>query len=41
MARVQLVLSSLTLNNLHYIVLGLWKAARLAQVKGKSEMLVL
>jgi hypothetical protein len=28
--------SNLTLNNLHYIVLGLWKAARPAQVKEKK-----
>ena len=32
---------SLTLNNLHYIVLSLRKAARPAQVKEKREILVL
>jgi hypothetical protein len=29
------------LNNLHYIVLALWKAARPAQLKEKNEILVL
>ena len=32
--------SSLTLNNLHYILSDVWKAARSAQVKEKIEFLV-
>ena len=32
---------SLTLNNLHYIVSDLWKAARPAQVTEKREILIL
>jgi hypothetical protein len=38
---ILLQVDSLTLNNLHYIVLALWKAARSAQVKEKIEILVL
>jgi hypothetical protein len=36
-----LQVSSLTLNNLHYIVSDLWKAARPAQVTEKREILIL
>ena len=36
-----LEVNSLTLHNLHYIVLALCKAARPAQIKEKSEILVL
>ena len=36
-----LQINSLTLTNLHYIVLALWKTARPAQVKEKIEILVL
>jgi len=36
-----LEVNSLTLHNLHYIVLALWKAARPAQIKEKIEILVL
>ena len=35
-----LEVNSLTLHNLHYIVLALCKAARSAQIKGKIEILV-
>jgi hypothetical protein len=38
---ILLQVKSLTLNNLHYIVLALWKTARPAQVKEKIEILVL
>ena len=34
-----LQISSLTLNNLHYILSDLWKAARSAQVEEKSKFL--
>jgi hypothetical protein len=34
---ILLQISSLTFNNLHYIVLGLWKVARPAQVKEKNR----
>ncbi len=37
---ILLQVSSLTLNNLHYIVLALCKAAKTAQVKEKIEILV-
>jgi hypothetical protein len=37
---ILLQVNSLTLNNLHYILLGLWKAAKPAQVKEKREILV-
>ena len=36
-----LEVNSLTLHNLHYIVLALCKAARPAQIKEKNEILVL
>ena len=36
-----LEVNSLTLHNLHYILLALWKAARPAQIKEKIEILVL
>ena len=36
-----LEVNSLTLHNLHYIVLGLCKAARPAQIKKRIEILVL
>ena len=36
-----LEVNSLTLHNLHYIVLALCKAARPAQIKEKIEILVL
>jgi hypothetical protein len=36
-----LQVNSLTLNNLHYIVLALCKAAKTAQVKEKIEIVVL
>ena len=36
-----LEVNSLTLHNLHHIVLALWKAARPAQIKEKIEILVL
>jgi hypothetical protein len=35
-----LQVNSLTLNNLHYILLDLWRAARSAQVKEKIKILV-
>jgi hypothetical protein len=38
---VFLEVNSLTLHNLHYIVLALCKAARPAQIKEKIEILVL
>ena len=38
---ILLQVNSLTLNNLHYIVLALCKAAKTAQVKEKIEILVL
>jgi hypothetical protein len=38
---ILLQVDNLTLNNLHYIVLALWKAARSAQVKEKIKILVL
>jgi hypothetical protein len=37
---IHLQVNSLTLNNLHYIVLALCKAAKSAQVKEKIEILV-
>jgi hypothetical protein len=37
---ILLQVNSLTLNNLHYIVLALCKAAKTAQVKEKIEILV-
>ena len=36
-----LEVNSLTLHNLYYIELALWKAARPAQIKEKIEILVL
>jgi hypothetical protein len=38
---ILLQVNSLTLNNLHYIVLALSKAAKTAQVKEKIKILVL
>jgi hypothetical protein len=38
---ILLQVNSLTLNNLHYIVLALCKAAKTAQVKEKIKILVL
>ena len=35
---ILLQVNSLTLNNLHYLVLDLWKAARPAQVKEKIRI---
>jgi hypothetical protein len=37
---ILLQVNSLTLKNLHYIVLALWKATRPAQVKEKIKILV-